>query len=1082
MSDWMRSLFARGLALVQIALLLSAGCGGGPLTPTPGSAEHQAPGMLPVPGGVVNAAGGNLLIERTDITLDGIVGGTQGVGAAYNSSLPGWTWSFGVHYDGATFTDASGRAFDVTAVPDGAAIPGSHWVKVDADTVQTKGGLAQHFDAQGRLAVVRWATLDYPRVRYTWSASALELAQCTATTVCTALYQIALDASGRPLSVTDARSGRRAEFVWNALGQLSVAKSPLEVAKGWPGTRYAYTPFGLLTSITNSEGERIEYGYQSGGRISRVTQIGEGDPTHRFEFHSANRDGLYETLYTNPLGARTRFTFDANTRLVALELVETGERRTLAWQGLRPANITFENGSSVACDYAGDDPIAIHDAAGNVVQISYEPGALNFENPQARAVRRIEDSLGAVEERTFDAAGRVVTLANGAGEHMALGYDPASLLESLTQPTGATLTFPLYGAHGHWLALGGAVTDKRSFDPIGNPRVDSARGRRGGVLSQYFDENRALASVGVAASDASGVTGSGTLTIERRSDGQPLAVRRPYGGDHEFSYDALGRLREQRERADGQWHATRFEHDLAGNTTARSLPNGMREEWQYDGYGRIERHRALRGGSLEGEATYTYQGGQLASMVDSIRAATEQYSYDAAGRLVLTVYGYGETRSLEYDLRSRVTAEALGVPGQLLFDVGYEYDLANRLIRTRDRAAQETLVEHVIEAGLIVQTHYGNGLVRAYTYDAAGLVVGSETRNAVGALVESTRIERSGETNPLRLQVRTATTTPLASTQEQYWLDAGEKLSDPGKRVFAWTRGSGSPHDYAYDELSNRISVAGGDAFVYNAERNRLLSAVLSGGSGALSYAYDEAGFVTSRGGVPIRWTATGRIASHGSASFQWDLSGRLIALAFDGVTRRCDLFGGRVESDASSGSVGALDLGDVSLEPLSAARTYRHLDFRGNVSFGTNAVGAVTNHYRYGPYGIDHADGSGANGNTFVGKPEVGPFMLVGARLYDPAIGRFLAPDPLFSLTNQFAYTSGNPVAFMDASGLFEITVGDVVNGSSSSSHPWRRSSQPPHWCLRPSQDSSSRVFRSGRQRQSLPRLRAWGSPTSVT
>ena len=60
MSHWIRSGFARGLALAQIALLLSAGCSGGPLTPTPGSAEHQAPGMIPVPGGVVNAAGGSM--------------------------------------------------------------------------------------------------------------------------------------------------------------------------------------------------------------------------------------------------------------------------------------------------------------------------------------------------------------------------------------------------------------------------------------------------------------------------------------------------------------------------------------------------------------------------------------------------------------------------------------------------------------------------------------------------------------------------------------------------------------------------------------------------------------------------------------------------------------------------------------------------------------------------------------------------------------------------------------------------------------------------------------------------------------
>jgi len=53
---------------------------------------------------------------------------------------------------------------------------------------------------------------------------------------------------------------------------------------------------------------------------------------------------------------------------------------------------------------------------------------------------------------------------------------------------------------------------------------------------------------------------------------------------------------------------------------------------------------------------------------------------------------------------------------------------------------------------------------------------------------------------------------------------------------------------------------------------------------------------------------------------------------------------------------------------------------------------------------------------------------MLLGARLYDPEIGRFLSPDFVLASTNQYTYTSGNPVLFMDDSGLFEVTVGQVA------------------------------------------------------
>jgi RHS repeat-associated protein len=297
------------------------------------------------------------------------------------------------------------------------------------------------------------------------------------------------------------------------------------------------------------------------------------------------------------------------------------------------------------------------------------------------------------------------------------------------------------------------------------------------------------------------------------------------------------------------------------------------------------------------------------------------------------------------------------------------------------------------------------------------LLIASETRNAQAQVIESTQIVRTGETNPVRLQVRVTTTTPLASTVEEYWLDAGEQLPDPGRRVFGFRSGSGAARYYAYDELSNQLSVPGGASFSYNAEHNRLLAA------GAVAYSYDAAGFATSRGGVPITWTAAGRIASHGTATAQWDLSGRPIQLSFDGVTKRFDLFGGRIESNASTGSVGSLDLGYVSLAPLSGQRTYRHLDFRGGVSFTTDSEGQVETHYRYGPYGLDLAFGSGDNRITFDGKLEIGPFMLLGARIYEPALGRFLSPDPVLTNTNQFAYTSGNPVLFTDSTGLSEWT-----------------------------------------------------------
>jgi len=118
------------------------------------------------------------------------------------------------------------------------------------------------------------------------------------------------------------------------------------------------------------------------------------------------------------------------------------------------------------------------------------------------------------------------------------------------------------------------------------------------------------------------------------------------------------------------------------------------------------------------------------------------------------------------------------------------------------------------------------------------------------------------------------------------------------------------------------------------------------------------------------------------------------------------------------TGSPRALDLGDVSISFESPERSYRHFDFRGNVSFVSDEDGEVVNHYRYHPYGVDAVLGSGGNEVTFVGRSEIGPLMLLGARIYDPLIGRFLSPDPVFSPLNQYSYTLGNPVWFSDPDG----------------------------------------------------------------
>jgi RHS repeat-associated protein len=108
-------------------------------------------------------------------------------------------------------------------------------------------------------------------------------------------------------------------------------------------------------------------------------------------------------------------------------------------------------------------------------------------------------------------------------------------------------------------------------------------------------------------------------------------------------------------------------------------------------------------------------------------------------------------------------------------------------------------------------------------------------------------------------------------------------------------------------------------------------------------------------------------------------------------------------------------------LDLATGERRFRHLDPRGHVSFEGDGAGQLVAQHRYQPYGLDASFGPEPALAAFDRGLALGPLVLLGPRAYDPAVGRFLAPDPALQWLSQYTYTSGNPLVFGDASGLFQ-------------------------------------------------------------
>jgi RHS repeat-associated protein len=97
-----------------------------------------------------------------------------------------------------------------------------------------------------------------------------------------------------------------------------------------------------------------------------------------------------------------------------------------------------------------------------------------------------------------------------------------------------------------------------------------------------------------------------------------------------------------------------------------------------------------------------------------------------------------------------------------------------------------------------------------------------------------------------------------------------------------------------------------------------------------------------------------------------------------------------------------------------------------------TNEQGEVTSHRRYRPFGLDRVygvdDPGEGHGAGFVGGTELRVagvttgLVLLGARVLDSDVGRFLSQDPLLQLVSQYAYALGNPVRYQDAAGRTPI------------------------------------------------------------
>jgi RHS repeat-associated protein len=362
--------------------------------------------------------------------------------------------------------------------------------------------------------------------------------------------------------------------------------------------------------------------------------------------------------------------------------------------------------------------------------------------------------------------------------------------------------------------------------------------------------------------------------------------------------------------------------------------------------------------------------------------------------------------------------------------------------------------------GALTDSQVANTAVQAapfddtsYTYDPAGNITSQQDARTTAS---TSQTELQCFTYDLLDRLRAAWTTDGTSG-----CSAGPSTGSGGT-VGDGITGGAYWTSWTYNPLGGQTqqtqhSVSGGTDTVTNYTYNNgngtttgqsdtLTSAITTGpGAGTATYSYDAAGNTTARnlpsGNQALAWYDDGKLESvttpgGNTTTYIYDANGNLLLQKAPGQTTLY-IFGEQLNLNTSTGA-GNGQVTGLRFIPLpggggAVVRTGTSYWFETGDQHGTSLLtldntAANPTWRQFTPYGAPRGTPSGPwpDTNAYLGDPVSSGTGLdiIGARAYDPTIGRFISADPILEPTNPqtlngYTYAASNPVTGSDPSGL---------------------------------------------------------------
>jgi len=792
----------------------------------------------------------------------------------------------------------------------------------------------------------------------------------------------------------------------------------------------------------------------AGGRI-KFTDNGDGTYSPPPGIHlqlSQNPDGTWQIRKKDG----TKFIFSPDGLLLAI-IDANYNQVSLNYNGGILAFVVDPSGRQLTFSYNGGRITAIQDPAGRVFTFDYDTagnlkkviypdgGSITYSYDAYHHLTTITDQLGRTTNITYDSMGRVAQIISPLNNATSYYYYPA--YTQTVDPLGNTYT-TYYDSAGRPV---------REVDPLGY------------YVLKSWDSNNNLVSI----TDKAGKT----TNMQYDEYGNLTEITDPMGYTTQYTYEYT--YHKPTSKTDALGRTTNLAYDSRGNLTSVTLPSGRQITYTYNDYGLMTSMTDPAGhstsfqydvygnmislsDSLGNTEHYTYNilGWKLTE-TDAL-GRTKSYSYDPMGRLTNISYPDGSSISYSYNLAGEKTA-MVDWRGQTSFVydsegklikkiepygkfIEYSYDAAGRLVAVRNQAGKTTYYGYNARGDIVWMKDEGGRQV-SFLYDPVGRLTRANFPNGIftnynynanGWLTSLVSSRASGGT--------------VASFSYSYNA-IGKKVScldDKGREV-----------DWGYDVDGQLISelwknIATGEilyqqSFAYDPAGNRTY--IQNSLWGNISYQYDQANRLLQAGDISYTWDANGnqlqKITPQGTWSYVYDYENRLLKVIHPdgGMTEFAYAGAGydRVWMRKKNGEEIFFTYdGDKTTAEFSAQgallRAYRygpqvvwmeeggnifflHADGQGSVRLVTNLSGQVVAEYSYDAFGNQLEGEEGWNPFKYCGifgyrEDEETALMKVGARYYDPTIGRWIQKDPILDGFNWWIYCENDPVNGVDPKG----------------------------------------------------------------